>query len=263
MTQTHWRVISALLREHSQLHTQTPATTGHRPEHHPPSLLHPASQHPAISSPETAPGSTDPSCHHQHHLPSNLRAPQKHCSSLLTKHQPLSWFLSFRDVLHTAKVCRQSASSLSPAGKGRMQHLRKVIKGTSWALSLHLSAPKVPVLPWAGFCKPAPSSSPSPPAVRVYTMTSTQVTHFTSFWGLISSVVPLGNELVPCSRSEHQLRVIAALIFCWALSSVAGGTTSLAEREGTLVTADFSLVWSVIPGLGWLLTFCTCHTASF
>ncbi|CAI9153892.1 unnamed protein product [Rangifer tarandus platyrhynchus] len=81
-------------------------------------------------------------------------------------------------------------------------------------------------------------------AVRVYTMTSTQVSHFTSFWGLISLVVPLGNELVPCSQSEHQLWVIAALIFCRALSSVAGGVTASAEREGyrALVTADFSLV---------------------
>ena len=55
-----------------------------------------------------------------------------------------------------------------------------------------------------GFCKPVPSSSPSPPAVRGYTMISAQVSHFTSFWGLISLVVPLGNELVPCSPSEHQ-----------------------------------------------------------
>lgn len=122
----------AQLSERALLHTQTPATTGQlRPEHHPPSLPHPASQHPAISSPETAPGSTDPSSHHQHHPPSDLSGPQKHHSSLLTKHHLLSWLLSFRDVLHTAKVRRQSTSSPSPAGKGRMQHLRKVIKGAS------------------------------------------------------------------------------------------------------------------------------------
>lgn len=50
----------------------------------------------------------------------------------------------------------------------------------------------------------SPQAHPPPTAVRGYTMTSAQVNHFTSFWSLISLVVPLGNELVPCSPSEHQ-----------------------------------------------------------
>ena len=116
-----------------------------------------------------------------------------------------------------------------------------------------------------GFCKPVPSSSPSPHSCQGLYHDLCSGESFHKFlephklggpsWKWISALLPVW---------ASELWVIAALIFCWALSSVAGVGTCSAEREGycALVTPAFSLIWSVICGLGWLLTFCTCYTAS-